>query len=752
MLRTLRTGTGLLLVLLSLTNCRKKEWDAFYNRPESLAPPIYTVLRDRGHFTQLLSLIDKAGYKDILGSAGYWTFFAPNDSAFTQWTKEKGTSVKDIDSATARAMIQYLLVYNSFKEDRLDDYQATANDAGWTPDIAFRRRTAYYTGFYNDTGMNGRKIVAIANNRNTTTALDGGYVPADHNNKYITFFTDAYFQINALTAADYNYFFPNTRYSGFNVEQASVVQKDIEAENGVVHEIDHVITPLLSIDEYIRTRPEYSSFRAILNRLYTNSTVQFLYNADATNNYRILTGKSDSVFVKAYNNLLAFSPNNENFTKEEDNDGQENCWTMFIPQNQAVDAFVKNVLLRYYKSLDEMPVSIITDFLNAHMFPTVVWPSKFQVTHNGFGETANFDPAADVIDKRILSNGIVYGTTKVEEPDVFSTVYGEAYLNPSFTMMTQLFNETGIKLLIANSKVPADVFLIPDSVFHSAGYSYNESKDQFEYRAPGSSSSTTNSVYDDLTRIVTNCVFYSPYKEIADDLSGTGILRSGDEGTEGEYLKYDHMTIQTAGLMDAGEVAQITASKPASNGTAYYLDKLPVFSRNDPGYHLMQLGEDASSPFNYFWQYLSNSTVYSPTDQKIIGLTGFTTLFVPDNDAIVAAVNAGLLPGTGTAPDMVPDFNPSSVEDKDLVRKFIQYHILDGHTAVPDGGSNGAYKTELKDQLGDALTVSLSGAAGSLTVSDDYHRAAHVITDQSDHLSNRCVIHLIDNYLQYNDN
>lgn len=749
MLRILRTGLGLLLLMLCLTNCRKKEWDAFYGRPESLAQPIYKVLQQRGNFTQLLACIDKAGYKDILNSAGYWTFFAPNDSAFFLWAKSGGSSVADMDSSSARAMVQYLLVYNSFKEDRLDDYQATKNDAGWTPDIAFRRRTAYYTGFYNDTTAGGRKVVAIANNRNSTGSLDGSYAPADHNNKYITYITSTYAQTNGLSASDYNYFFPNTPYTGFNVEQASVVNKDIDAENGVIDEIDHVITPPMSIDEYVRTQPEYSSFWAILNRLNVNSTVQFIYNATATSNYRILTGKPDSVFVKVYNSQLAFAPNNENFTKEEDNDGQQNCWTMFIPNNQAVDAFVKNVLCRYYKSLDDMPLSIIVDFLNAHMFPTVVWPTKFQVTHNGFGEPANFNPQSDVFDKKMLSNGIVYGTTKVEEPDVFSTVYGEAYLNPSFTMMTQLFNETGIKLLIANSKVSADVFLIPDSVFHNAGYSYNESKAQFEYRAPGSSSSTTNSVDDDLTRIVSSCVFYSPFKEIVDNLSGKGIVRSGDEGTEGEYMNYDNMTIQTAGLMDQGTVAHITATKQASNGTAYYLDKLPVFSKNDPAYHLKQLGSDASSPFNYFWQYLSNSTVYSPDETKIIGLTGFTTLFVPDNDAIVQAVNDGLLPGTGTAPAMVPNFNPSSVEDKELVRKFIQYHILDGHTAVPDGRSSGLYNTTLKNQVGDALTVSLSGSSGSLTISDNYMRQAHVIIDQSDHISNRCVIHLIDNYLKY---
>src|SRR5690606_37338734 len=132
--------------------------------------------------------------------------------------------------------------------------------------------------------------------------------------------------------------------------------KDIAAENGTIHEIDKVITPLMSMDEYIRTRPEYSSFKALLNRLYTNNTVQFIYNADASHRYQVVSGKNDSVFVKVYSSLLAFAPNNENFLKEEDNDGQKDCWTMFIPKNEAVDSYIKNVLCRYYPSLDEMPI------------------------------------------------------------------------------------------------------------------------------------------------------------------------------------------------------------------------------------------------------------------------------------------------------------------------------------------------------------------------------------------------------------
>ena len=40
-----------------------------------------------------------------------------------------------------------------------------------------------------------------------------------------------------------------------------MVTQNITAENGVIHEIDKVISPLPSIDEYLRSKPEYSEFK-----------------------------------------------------------------------------------------------------------------------------------------------------------------------------------------------------------------------------------------------------------------------------------------------------------------------------------------------------------------------------------------------------------------------------------------------------------------------------------------------------------
>jgi len=84
----------LLLVLVCglLTQCRKEALDEYYNPPANLEPAIYQKLDAKGNFKNLLAAIDKAGYKNTLSAAGYWTLFAPTDSAFQAYFTATGVS------------------------------------------------------------------------------------------------------------------------------------------------------------------------------------------------------------------------------------------------------------------------------------------------------------------------------------------------------------------------------------------------------------------------------------------------------------------------------------------------------------------------------------------------------------------------------------------------------------------------------------------------------------------------------------
>jgi uncharacterized surface protein with fasciclin (FAS1) repeats len=724
----------LLSLVVLLVNCRKKEWDAYYGRPENLAPPIYQQLETNGNFKNLLACIDKAGYKQTLSSAGYWTLFAPNDEAFAKFFQERGiTGVDKIDSTTVQAMVQYLLVYNAFNKENIDDYQSST---GWVVDQAFRRRTAYYTGFYDDTMQNGQVVKATQSNRNGSTSP---YVVNDNNNKYIPYFTDVYFNGRNLTAADYNYFYPTSQYGGFNVADAKVVTKDIVAENGIIHEIDRVITPLPSIDEYLNSRPEYSEFK----KLYDKYLVSFILNDNATNRYKLLTGDNKQVYVKVFNSSLAFSPNNENYLKLQDNDGQQNSWTIFVPKNDILLDYEKNVLLEHYGSFDNTPTSIVLDFLNAHMWQTPVWPSKFNSTMNFVGEEARFNPQTDVFDHKILSNGIFYGTNKVQEANVFSSVYSRAYLDPKFSIMTRLLN-TDLKFIITYLGSKFTLFMMSDAVLRAAGYDFNTSSNQYTYTPPsGGATQSGEAIRQNLLRILNTCVIPGDLPE----LSGSGIV----EAYNNEYIKWNNNQIMTAGTQDASKVVSVDSTRTTKNGKVYYLNGLLTFTSVNVGTHIVNLGGTSSAPsdFNYFANYLINSGIYIAATGEINGIAAGTnyTVFVPSNDAIKEAVKDGVLPGNRTTG--APKFSSLTRPERDQVDFFILYHILNKKSLVPNGEESGPFETLLKNSAGEVLPINVSNQPGSIQITDMKNEKANVIVSKSNHLSNRTVIHLIDKYLKF---
>jgi len=174
----------LLSFLILSTSCRKKEFDEYFARPGHLADPIYNELKKKGNFTQILACIDKAGYQKILGTAGYWTFFAPNDEAFSKFYAQNNLQgIQDVDSARAAGIVTYSLITNAYRKDKLGMLQSSG---GSVPNSSFRRKTAFYDFAYKDPNHSG---VVVANNRN------GNYVANDNNNKYISYFLNGYFSV-----------------------------------------------------------------------------------------------------------------------------------------------------------------------------------------------------------------------------------------------------------------------------------------------------------------------------------------------------------------------------------------------------------------------------------------------------------------------------------------------------------------------------------------------------------------------------
>ena len=732
----------LVLPFLALLISCSQELDPYYARPESLGDPIYQQLDARGNFKNLTALIGKAGYKDILSKAGYWTMLAPNDEAFAKFFQEKGIpDANSIDSITAAKIVKYALIYNAFRSDQLPDYQSAT---GWEQNNAFRRRTAYYDGFQTKT-INGSPMVIVGSNRNNRVGTSY-YISGDSNNKYISYFTKDYFTARGLSNYDYNFFYPSVEYTAFNVLDGAAKEIDIIAENGVIQEMTRVSLPLLNLDQHLEGNSKYSLFRSLLE----GNLVSYIFNQDATTTYRNFTKKSDNVYVKVYDPALLFSLNNENYIKQSDNDGQSDAYTLFVPENAPLQKFIDEVLLKNYSSLDKLPKYVFEDFLKAHMVSNAVWPSKVSSYNNSLDEDVRFNFGTDITEAKVLSNGFFYGTNKIQASNLFFSVYTSAYLDPKFTLATRLFNDgSSYREIISNIDKKYTLFLPSDNVLKALGFDYNTTRSEWNYTSPINNVTVAGSIARSrLLRILYNCIVPTPNGEL-NNLSGSGVIRSGDTDLPGEYIKWSGNKVFAAGNEVLGNSANIIGFENQQNGTTYYIDNLIQFSEEPQGLKLKKLSLLPSSNFLSFYSYLSNSSIYDAVTGKIQGVDLGTsyTFVVPNNAAITQAVKDGLLPGviaTG-----VPNFNPTTQGEKDKVADFIRYHILATKTASDDGLVNGKIETLRRDNFGEKTYIQVNSTPGTLTFIDAASRVATYIPGSSNNLADRSLIHLVDKYLLY---
>ncbi|KQM77196.1 hypothetical protein ASE74_18240 [Pedobacter sp. Leaf216] len=726
-----------LTVVFFLSSCRKKEFDDFYGRPENLGDPIYQQLQAKGNFSKFLDCIDKAGYKETLSSAGSWTIFAPTDEAFAAYLKENNLTEVNIDLASK--IVRYSMVYDGEKLERLSDFFSVK---GFVKNTAFRRRTVYYDFVYDGKDNNGNAIKVIAANRN------GSYLATDFNNKNISYFLSPYMAFNGLSAADYNFFYPNTAYNGNNIGPARLIdgQQNIVAENGVIHVIDKVLSPPQSIDQYINEKPDYSVFKGLLDKFVTYSL-----NTDISHRYEVLSGKTANVYAKTYSTLLAFSPNNENYLKVDANDAQQGSYSIFAPTNAAVNAYAQTVLLKYWKkkgvnNLNDLYVSapdVIKDFVNSHLFTTTVWPSKFATTPNALNDFTT-RVAADVVDKQALSNGFLYGINKAQNANVFSTVYGNVNLDPDYNVMKQALIYFGLTAPLKTPTLRYLVVMIPDVTLRKMGFIY----DPFFASAP---------IRGDLValkRILQTHIIALGDRAVPNFATGSGIL----EASNGEYVKYASGKLISSGTQDSVSVAKQSIpidsiSTTPVNGAAVYGKEALTYTVLNIGKHIEKYGTLTTDPYYYFFQLLNNNIIYTKATGVIQGtVEGVNyTVFIPTNAAIMQAVKDGVLPGNVTTG--IPTTAPTDGSDVTRVSKFLLYHIINKNTVVSDGQKIGQFETLMKNDGGDAAKITIAlNTTTTLMLRDVIGRTANVLlgpTDRSNVLSNRTVIHQINNYLKY---
>lgn len=723
------------LLFFAVSSCIDKSDDPYFARPDWLASPIYQNLQEQGNFTMFLKCVDKTLYADVLKRAGYFTVFAPNDSAFSVYLQNNNlSSVDDIDVEKVIDIVSYSMVFTAFTYHDIDDAHTASGDL--SNDIAYRRKTNNYKGVYKETTPTLGEVNVVDINWVLDADFIDGSVPSlytdDNNYKKLTILTSDYFNRRGLTAYDYNYFFSSVVFKGFNVHDANVVKRDIMAENGYIHVVDKVLEPLENLEEQLVGKDEFSMFKNILDKYLRNYNIA---PADFLDKYSKATGNQNPVYVKSYP-WLKFALNTENFdpgsTVGED---QYNSFTLFAPNNEAVQTFLDDKFLKYYKSLDDMSEELISDFVNSHLFTTTVWPSQFETAETRFTEQ-------DIISKKMVSNGLFYGTKRVQESDNFFTVYGEINLNPKYSLMLRGLKDNGLDFLLKNTSQKYSVFMVSDSVMMNEGFSYDNARSSWSHVLLEDSvevpSSTPN---EDLNRFLRlHIIRETANQEIADLSERNMILTYGNE-----YIKQENGNVYAAGNYDLGdEPIPVLKDETPNNGITYKLSETPLhYSTRNPIEDIEELGDDYSK----FYKYLTNSqSLYDADNMKLKDLNGGdpNTIFVVNNANMTAARKAGLLPIST---------NPSDSKQQQQVKDFIRYHFVVGKSLAQGIVTNGEFPTALKDDLGNRTYVNIiSDEFGNISAIDRAGSDPVLIHSENNNiLSNRVVIHELDGYLNPNE-
>jgi uncharacterized surface protein with fasciclin (FAS1) repeats len=765
------------------------ERDSYYDNPSWADLPIYELLQEEGRFTNYLKCVDRTLYASSLKGAALYTCFAPNDDAFKEYLAQSNySSVDAIPDSTVSQIVAYSLAYNSYKLDQLSDILYN----GWDTLQSIKKKTPYYETLRKE--WNGSDSIWVVD-ANLSTGNTVGY----NNYKFLPYYIADYFNSRAtpLTASDYNTFYPSTTYSGKNVQDASIVQSDLVAGNGVVHEVDKVLSPLSNLEKILHSS-DYSKFEGLIEKTSggTPSFYTYVTSSDLISYYQAAfpSKNINAVYYKYYNGLdVPLNCERYGFTTAE---AETDGYTVFAPNNEAVNTFFKEKLSDYYSSIDNVPSSILGYFINAQFVKSMVWPGNYAGAMNsqndfvnGQGTGGNKLGNSGYTDIRPASNGFFYGGNNYVKSHYFETVITEILLNSKYNLLNKAFGlyfsgslqETLMQCTLNGySSVDYMVLLLDDDLLKKDGFSYAWSNTSYAF----SHSSSLTVASTRLQRLVKSHVFMRLNDSNIDTrLSGfAGDASLGYDGYSyavnyyGDIVRFKDGKMQMLGNYDEDDWVTVSYNKTFSNGKVYTIDKPLQYSRRNTQSSVISGWEEQSmltyiqkaassnpdiSLYNEYMTLLLSQTTYPWT----LSTSTTYTVLMPNNTALQAAVDAGDLPSLG-----VINTSLTNLTNLDNVLKavnFMKYHMLAGAVLLNDGYSRillpsgatqsyyvgaTAYKLLTKSTYLKASKNSDNNLVFS-TQNNDENYSANVVkgVDHSNLFGAKAVLHEIDNYLKYTE-
>ena len=462
----------LLGILFSLyVGCQKFAEQDKFKRPDWLPGKLYTTVSAQENLTMFAECLQLTKLDTILDVSGSWCVFAPTDEAMEQYLSENQyASISDIPLDELERITEFHIIQNPWSLEQLQTLSAygwrTKDDAN-SYSYAYKRQTILKNPvekYWIKKEKNQEMIV-------TDSTISDGYKRVFvQSRKNAPIFYDAYLNINGISSADFNFYFDRAYEQG-NVyfAGAKILQADIFAENGFLHIVDRVVSPMLNGKELLEREMPNETYKLFLDMVYWYYPT-FEPNVSATNNQPAVRrgGLVDTLWDLNYYDL-AFAPHQERIGYE--GTDLNESWVrhngLFAPTDNAFGEFIDDILtvksgFPHWPDYQSLPWDIVEIVISPHFKSNPIYPST-NLYRNIFRGTGGFKQnEGEIIRKEFGSNCTFIGLNTYIPDRVFTSVTGPVFLRPKYSLFRQALLYCNIEDDIAYKNDELYFFPIPD--------------------------------------------------------------------------------------------------------------------------------------------------------------------------------------------------------------------------------------------------------------------------------------------------
>jgi uncharacterized surface protein with fasciclin (FAS1) repeats len=548
--------------------------------------------------------------------------------------------------------------------------------------------------------------------------------------KLVPLFSLDYFEdfYGALDGSDYTYMYPDSKWErghgDMNWGNAMVTESEVRTSNGFIYFVDQVVPPQKSIEQYISKEDKYSLYYDLMQRFATYTQGQ-------------VDDQKRQLYLKNYNLVSNIAEEQGAFVG--DASRTKDMFTAFLPPNDVLQAYLDRTILQSYASIDSVPKVTLYYILQTQLSRSLGLISKISQSYfNAFGDPMIITKS-DIRSTHMCSNGLIYEMNKVLEPNVFTCVPGQLFVDAHYSTFLYALNQSDLMSNLSNTNSKVTLFAPSNDELEAYNIRYNSITSSIEYRGQDKVWKNMNTL--ELTMVVKDHI----YDGVFPDLSGEGYV----EMSSGNFVHFSNGTLQGPENMRYNQNVMIDKAIPNDKNGMLYDINMPIKSKWIMGKWLAydkevsQFTKLLVSTKLLDTRYLDQTTRDTLPNLKFLGEADYWTAFIPTNAAMTAASAAGLIP-TNT----------------DSLKNFLLYHFIRGSAVFDDGGNivtgkgvSGSYDSERIDSISTTGTVyaklKVNNVKNSLTITDHSGQVVTVDHSKADILVRKGVAHKISSVLKY---